>query len=210
MERDVCAKSLIRSSHVPSRCRVVSVLRIDQKAIGGTITRLMGRNILVRIRKGKAFIGGRGITCPLNRKLLSFTRSLRDRGVRFAARIVASQVRPTGHCITRGLEVAPNRSVLCLRHLHSVNSRGTVLVRGHVGVRLYPNVIRVSFGRRGLFPAVRDLSGEGVHCSRDHCTTQLVNGRHNRFLSVDRSTPILRLRRLIFFSQRLPIRFNGI
>jgi GntR family transcriptional regulator len=137
----------------------------------------------------------------------SFSREIERHGLKPGTRVLGLGVEPADDSIAAALGIAAGTPVVALRRLRLAGDDPLVVETSYLPAERFPGLESVDFGRARLYDTLTEVYGCRPTRARETFEPVLVTADEAAVLGQRRGEPALRVERIAFDEDELPIEF---
>ena len=193
-------------AQVPPEPEMMAEYGVSRATVRQALVGLVGEGLL-EIRRGL----GTFVTVPRVEHTIggfySFSREIERHGLQPGTRVLELRKEPAGEVVAEALGIAVRTEVVALRRLRLAGADPIVVETSHLPARRFPGLETVDFSRVRLYDTLMNVYGCRPTRARETFEPVLLTADEATLLGQRRDQPALRVERIAFDQDDLPIEF---
>jgi GntR family transcriptional regulator len=206
LERIVSGE-LAPEKRLPSERELSKSLNVSRMTLRAALRELDNKGLLVRRPGDGTYVAVPKIERQAG-KLVPFTETMRNRGYRTGAKIIALEQRLAEVSIASKLKIAVSAPVYYIQRLRFINIEPVMLEEFSVPVYRFPNLNEFDLETRSFYEVAETEYGIYIQQARQSLEAVSSTEFEAKLLEVEPGAPLMLERRLAFDSESRPVEYG--
>ncbi|RLL91682.1 hypothetical protein BG32_01625 [Mesotoga sp. HF07.pep.5.2.highcov] len=196
---------LIPGDRIPSERELVDLFKVSRMTVRHAIDQLVNDGILVRMVGKGTYVSSEKFATELN-VLRSFSEEIISTGHRPSAKLIRIERGQAGNSVTSLLRIDSSHEVMRVERLRLVDDLEMAITVSYFPLsRAFP-VDEIDFSATSIYNQIESL-GLRIEKATETVTAEAADKRTANFLRVKDKAPLLKITRLTFISNNVPIEY---
>ena len=183
---------------IPSERALVGRLAVSRVTVRQAIADLVAAGVLERVHGKGTYLTGPQVNSRLH--LTSFSREMRDRGLRPATVVLSATEEPADDDVCYALRIAPGQSVVRVERLRTADGTPMAYEVGHYPSVLFPGLLKRELG--SLYDVFASEYGVVVSSGEQTVRAESADAHRARILGIAKRAPLLVQERVTYAGER--------
>ena len=196
---------LVPGDKIPSERELVDLFKVSRMTVRHAIDQLVNDGILVRMVGKGTYVSSERLSTALN-VLNSFSEDIIASGHSPSAKLISVEKTQTGNTISSLLRIDKNREVIKVERLRLVDDLEMAITMSFFPVSRALPLDELDFTATSIYRQIESL-GLRIEKASETVTAEAADKRSAGFLRVKENSPLLKIIRLTFISNNVPIEY---
>lgn len=196
---------LVPGDKIPSERELVDLFKVSRMTVRHAIDQLVNDGILVRMVGKGTYVSSERLSTTLN-VLNSFSEDIIASGHKPSAKLISVEKIQTGNTISSLLRIDKNREVIKVERLRLVDDLEMAITTSFFPVSRALPLDELDFTATSIYRQIESL-GLRIEKASETVTAEAADKRSAGLLRVKENTPLLKIIRLTFISNNVPIEY---
>jgi len=183
---------------IPSERALVGRLAVSRVTVRQAIADLVAAGVLERVHGKGTYLTGPQVNSRLH--LTSFSREMRDRGLRPATVVLSATEESADDDVCYALRIAPGQSVVRVERLRTADGTPMAYEVGHYPSLLFPGLLKRELG--SLYDVFASEYGVVVSSGEQTVRAESADAHRARILGIAKRAPLLVQERVTYAGDR--------
>ncbi|HVD80045.1 MAG TPA: GntR family transcriptional regulator [Propionibacteriaceae bacterium] len=183
---------------IPSERALVGRLAVSRVTVRQAIADLVAAGVLERVHGKGTYLTGPQVNSRLH--LTSFSREMRDRGLRPATVVLSATEESADDDVCYALRIAPGQSVVRVERLRTADGTPMAYEVGHYPSLLFPGLLKRELG--SLYDVFASEYGVVVSSGEQTVRAESADAHRARILGIAKRAPLLVQERVTYAGER--------
>jgi len=196
---------LVPGDKIPSERELVDLFKVSRMTVRHAIDQLVNDGILVRMVGKGTYVSSERLSTALN-VLNSFSEDIIASGHSPSAKLISVEKTQTGNTISSLLRIDKSREVIKVERLRLVDGLEMAITTSFFPVPRALPLDELDFTATSIYRQIESL-GLRIEKASETVTAEAADKRSAGFLRVKENSPLLKIIRLTFISNNVPIEY---
>ncbi len=196
---------LVPGDKIPSERELVDLFKVSRMTVRHAIDQLVNDGILVRLVGKGTYVSSERLSTALN-VLNSFSEDIIASGHSPSAKLISVEKTQTGNTISSLLRIDKSREVIKVERLRLVDGLEMAITTSFFPVSRALPLDELDFTATSIYRQIESL-GLRIEKASETVTAEAADKRSAGFLRVKENSPLLKIIRLTFISNNVPIEY---
>ncbi len=188
---------------LPSERQLSKTLNVSRMTVRAALRILNSKGLLIRRAGDGTYVAKPKIERQAS-KLVPFTKSMRDRGYKTSAKIIAFEPRMAEISVAGELKIPVSSSIYYIQRLRFINQEPVLLEKFSIPVYRFPNLEQFDLESRSFYEIAETEYGIFAHHSQQSLEAVAATEFEADLLNVRLGAPMMLERRLAFDKENVP------
>jgi GntR family transcriptional regulator len=203
----IVSGELAPEQRLPSERELSKSLNVSRMTLRAALRELSNKGLLVRRPGDGTYISKPKIERQAG-KLVPFTESMRNRGYRTDAKIIALEQRLAEVSVARQLKISVSTPIYYIQRLRLINREPVMLEKFSVPVYRFPNLDTHDLEAQSFYKIAESEYGITIHQAQQSLEAVSATEFEAELLAVDTGAPLMLERRLAFDPDSRPVEYG--
>lgn len=182
---------------LPSEEQLSSQYVVSRGTIRKAIQLLADENLVKKVQGKGTYAVESQSGYPFGQMLISYTETLRNRGITFTTRIIESRIEEPSATIKARLKIGSEK-VFYIERLRLVEGKPAGLFKNWVVLKLVPNIDSKDFTRLGLFEAIEEDGKQKIKLGVREFSAVIPDTEQMQLLGLEHNEALLKLEQVTY------------